>query len=610
MAQTLAACRAAAVLVAIASQASAERFTLAAPHPFDFAGVTGTILPVTPEEAEGTRVCVSIGCVDPNAGDQIFFRIALAGGSLPLHGLAVGANLNTNLVPTVGASGYVASGEEPIPNGSVTLGAAPAHLFPAPGTLDANETTPVLLNVYASGGIGALLDAGTLLDVRAMDTPASFSPALGSVAIARLDGPPAVSLELVSDGFDRPLYATSPPGDARVFVLEQTGSIVIVPPNSGDRPVFLTVDVALGDEDPFDERGLLGLAFAPDYATSGVFYVHYVTPDPADPDGPGRIVVARHTVSANPDLANASGTVLLSIPKPGPPEEDPFAFEAYHNGGQLAFGPDGALYAGVGDGGGWLGYDPWECAQNPASPFGKILRLDPAALASAPVVVDAAAQCPTLPAPSPAGVEIWASGLRNPWRFSFDRTQGDLWLGDVGQSDREEINLVANAALAGAGPNFGWDVVEGDLCNPNDPAPSPDCASPALAPPLHSYAHEFAGGCTGSVVGGYVHRGDVPALAGKYVFGDTCQGFVRTLEREQGGGVVVEDLPSNVADGLQALVSFGEGSAGQLYAVDWAAGAVYELVPEPSATAAAITAIASLAGAASRRRPTGRRPRA
>ena len=310
MARTLAACRVAAVLVAIASQATAERFTLAAPHPFNFAGVTGTVLPVTPEEAEGPRVCVSISCVDPNAGDQIFFRIALATGSLPLHALAVGTNLNSNLVPTVGQSAYVASGEEPIPVGSLTLGAARAFVFPAPGTLDANETTPVLLNVYASGGIGVVLGAGTLLDVRGMATPASISAALGSLAIARLDGPPAVSLELVSDGFERPLYATSPPGDARVFVLEQTGSIVIVPPNSEDRPVFLTVDVALGDEDPFDERGLLGLAFAPDYATSGVFYVHYVTPDPANPDGPGRVVIARHTVSANPNLANASGTVL------------------------------------------------------------------------------------------------------------------------------------------------------------------------------------------------------------------------------------------------------------------------------------------------------------
>lgn len=599
-----------AAIFTIASKAAAERFTLAEPHAFSFAGITGTLLPVTPEEADGTLVCVSLSCVDPSAGDQIFFRISLAAGSLPLHALAVGTNLNLNVVPAVGRGAYVASGQTPIPTTAITFGSAPAFVFSDSGTLDASETTPVLLNAYPSGGIGAVLGAGTLLDVRGMATPVSLSVALGSLAITRLDGPPAVSLELVSDGFTRPLYATSPPGDERVFVLEQTGAIKIVPPNSEDRPVFLTVDVALGEEDPFDERGLLGLAFAPDYATSGVLYVHYVTPDAAAPDGPGRIVIVRHTVSGDPDVANPTGTTLLSIPKPGPPEEDPFAFEAYHNGGQLAFGPDGKLWVGIGDGGGWLGYDPWECAQNATSPFGKILRLDPAALVSAPVIVAPSAQCPTFVQPTPAGVEIWASGLRHPWRFSFDRALYDLWIGDVGQSDREEINLVLNAALAGAGPNFGWDVVEGDLCNPNDPAPSPSCGSPSITPPVYSYGHEETGGCSGSVVGGYVHRGNVAALAGKYVFGDTCQGFLRTLTPGQPGSFVVEDLPSSLSDGLQALVSFGEGGAGQLYAVDWAAGSVYELVPEPAATAAALAAIASLAGAASWRRPPGRHRRA
>jgi len=313
-------------------------------------------------------------------------------------------------------------------------------------------------------------------------------------------------------------------------------------------------------------------------------------------------VIVRHTVSGDPNVANPSGTTLLSIPKPGPPDEDPFAFEAYHNGGQLAFGPDGALYVGIGDGGGWIGNDPWECAQNPISPFGKILRLDPAVLAAAPVTVSPAAQCPTFAQPTPAGVAIWASGLRHPWRFSFDRTQGDLWIGDVGQSDREEIDFVARAALASAGPNFGWDVTEGDLCNPNDPAPSPPCGSPSITAPAYSYGHVETGGCSGSVVGGYVHRGDVGALAGKYVFGDTCQGFLRTLTPAQPGSYVVEELPSSVSDGLQALVSFGEGSEGQTYAVDWAAGAVHQLVPEPAATAAGLAAFLGLAVARRARR--------
>jgi hypothetical protein len=598
--------RTVAVLVAIATEAVAERFTLAAPHPFSFAGISGTLLPVTAEETEGIRVCVSLSCADPNAGDQIFFRIALAAGSVPLHALALAGNLTGS----GGRGAYVASGETPIPTSAITFGSAPGFVFSDAGTLDANETTPVLLNVYANYPIGPVLGAGTLLDVRGMATPVSLPVVISSaaigVAIAALPEPvPDVSLALVSDGFTQPLYATSPPGDARVFVVEQPGTIRIVPPGSALRPLFLTVPVTAPSEDPFDERGLLGLAFAPNYATSGVFYVHYVTPDAAAPDGPGRIVIVRHTVSADPNAANASGTLLLSIPKPGPPAEDPFAFEAYHNGGQLAFGPDGALYVGIGDGGGWLGNDPWECAQNPASPFGKLLRLDPTVLAAAPITVEAAAQCPTFAQPTPAGVTIWARGLRNPWRFSFDRTLGDLWIGDVGQSDREEIDFVPAAALAGAGPNFGWDVVEGDLCNPNDPAPAPSCASPSLTAPLHTYAHTDTGGCSGSVVGGYVHRGGVAALAGKYVFGDTCQGFVRTLERGAGGAVTVEDLPSNVAEGLETLVSFGEGGAGQLYAVDWSAGAVYELVPEPAGAAATIAAIAVLSAASrSSRRPT------
>lgn len=563
----------------LALPARAERFTLAQPHPFSFSGIVGTLLPVTAVETEGTRVCVSTACGDLEAGDQIFFRISLSAGSLPLYALAVG----TNSAGRGGRAAYVDSGEQPVPSRAITFDFAPAFLFEEPGTLDANETTPVLLNAYADGGIGAILDAGTLLAVRGQ-APQAPPPnvALGSVALARLDPPPSVSLEIVSNGFERPLYATSPPGDPRVFVVEQGGRIVVVPPSSAARPTFLTVPVALGFDDPFDERGLLGLAFAPDYATSGVFYIHYVAVDPADPDGPGRILVERRTVSADPNTANPTGTVLLSIPKPGPPATDPSAFEAYHNGGQLAFGPGGLLYVGIGDGGGWVGYDPWNCAQNQTSPFGKILRIDPGVLAAAPVVVAPAAQCPTFAQPTPNGITIWASGLRNPWRFSFDSLLGDLWIGDVGQSSREEIDFVASGSVAGGGPNFGWDVAEGTLCNGTNPAPAPACGSPALTAPLYEYEHIFDPFCSGSVVGGYLHRGNVSALRGKYVFGDTCQGFLRTLDPSAGNAI--DDLPTSVSHQIDTLVSFGEGSDGQLYAVDWSGGAVYAFVPEPSAS--------------------------
>lgn len=171
-----------------------------------------------------------------------------------------------------------------------------------------------------------------------------------------------------STNFQRSVQVTAPAGDPRLFVAEQVSQSPIdgtyrarIQVRPADAPpstfatTFLTVQVAFDTFDPLDECGLPGLAFAPDYATSGVFYIHYVAPDPAAPDGPGRITITRHTVSADPNVANPTGTVLLSIPKPGPPPGDPEAFEAYHNGGALAFGPDGLLYVGIGDGGGWQG---------------------------------------------------------------------------------------------------------------------------------------------------------------------------------------------------------------------------------------------------------------
>jgi hypothetical protein len=176
--------------LAVADAAAAAPFTLAQAHPFSFSGIQGTLLPVTAEEIVGTRLCVSLSCTDPEAGDQLFFRITLASGSASLHALAVG----TNLVGTGGQAAYVASGQEPIPSGTLTLDSARAFVFPSPGTLDAGETTPVLLNVYANGGIQAVLDAGTLLAVRGVATPSSLSTALGSVGITAIVPEPATAL--------------------------------------------------------------------------------------------------------------------------------------------------------------------------------------------------------------------------------------------------------------------------------------------------------------------------------------------------------------------------------------------------------------------------------
>ncbi len=617
--------RSRAVFVAIAFAglalpAAAERFTLAAPLPFEFDGVSGSLLPVSPAEAIGTPECISLsGCVPLELRDALLYRVTLNPGSAPLYQVVAGRNVPGN------QASYLPSGDPsaPIPTYGGVADSNQVFRFSDTETLDAGETSPVLITSITLGWIRTRVNGGIVATAGAWKEP-GLASTIGTFSLASLDGAPPVSLHLLNEGFtdfEKPVFVTAPAGDSRIFVVEQMsralldgtrfGRVRVRPADAPANTVattFIEVEVAFEFDDPFDERGLLGLAFAPDYATSGAFYIHYVAPDPADPDGPGRITIARHAVSGDPNVANPDGTVLLSIPKPGPPAGDPEAFEGYHNGGSLAFGPDGALYVGIGDGGGWQGYDPWNCAQNPASPLGKILRLDPAVLAASPVIVAAAAQCPTVALPAPAGLELWASGLRNPWRFSFDRELGDLWIGDVGEAMREEINFVAAAALAGAGPNFGWDVEEGSACNPTNPAPSPACGSPALTPPVHDYEHDpFAFGCSGSVIGGFVHRGPVDALRGKYLFGDPCQGFLRTLEPDGVGGLVAVDLPSEIIDQIEYLSSFGEDGSGRAYAIDYARGDLYRLVPEPGTWASGLAALGALAAAATRRRRAARR---
>ena len=616
---------AAIAFASLALPAAAERFTLAAPMPFTLEGISGVVFPVTVEQAAGTPVCIDLApspCDPPFAeSDQILFRVALEQGSAPLHAIGFATNLPTELQRR---AGYLTTGDptEQIPTipASLTLGSNRAFTFAAPDTLDAGESSPVLVTAHSPlGPIRTWVNSGNLASVRGVATSTSVSQALGSVALVSLEPAPAISLQRINASFtdfEKPVFVTAPHGDDRLFVVEQMSLALIdgtrfgsIQVRAADAPpetfssTFLTVEVAFDIFDPGDERGLLGLAFAPDYATSGAFYIHYVAPDPANPGGPGRITIARHTVSGDPNVANPAGTVLLSIPKPGPPAGDPEAFEAYHNGGSLAFGPDGALYVGIGDGGGWQGYDPWNCAQNPASPLGKILRLDPAVLAASPVIVAASAQCPTVALPAPAGLELWASGLRNPWRFSFDREAGDLWIGDVGEALREEIDFVAEEDLAGAGPNFGWDVEEGSECNATNPAPSPACGSPALTPPVHDYAHVANPfGCTGSVIGGFVHRGPVGALRGKYLPGEPCQGFLRTLTPNGVGGLVAEDLPSELIQQIGFLSSFGEDGSGRLYALDFANGDLYRLVPEVGAGVSGLAALGALAATAAVRR--------
>ncbi|HMI31945.1 MAG TPA: PQQ-dependent sugar dehydrogenase, partial [Candidatus Limnocylindrales bacterium] len=285
----------------------------------------------------------------------------------------------------------------------------------------------------------------------------------------------------VAQGLSRPLFVASPPGDtARVFIVEQRGAdnkgrIKILKGGVVLATPFLTTGTLATDS----EQGLLGLTFAPDYATSGRFYVNYT-------DSTGMTRIVRHTVSGNPDIANPVGTVILSVFQPF----------TNHNGGWLGFGPDGYLYATLGDGG--SGGDPGDRAQNVDSLLGKILRLN----------VSGAGY--TIPPGNPfAGAtpgrdEIWAFGVRNPWRPSFDRETGDFVIADVGQSLREEIDFAA--AGTGAGANYGWRCFEGSLSYASsNTTPCTSCAAPSCTVfPVYEYDHSL-GRC--SVTGGYVYRG-------------------------------------------------------------------------------------------------------
>ncbi|MEP6939995.1 MAG: PQQ-dependent sugar dehydrogenase [Rudaea sp.] len=317
-------------------------------------------------------------------------------------------------------------------------------------------------------------------------------------------------------------------GSGRLFLVQQDGHIRIA--RNGQLLAQPFVDLS-GVILSGSERGLLGLAFAPDYAGSGRFYVYYTATD-------GAVTIARMRVSgASPDLADAaSREVLLSIPH---------ADYGNHNGGKLAFGPDGYLYAGVGDGGG--GGDPLGSGQNLGSLLAKLLRID-----VAPATGYAIPTSNPFRGAAGAKPEIWAYGLRNPWRFSFDRQNGDLYIGDVGQDTTEEVDFLA-AGSAG-GQNYGWNVCEGDANYAGN------CQSATLTAPVATYKHTL--GC--SITGGYVYRGSTyAALNGVYLYGDYCSGRIWGLSRS-GSTFQSTQLASS---GL-SITTFGEGESGNLYVVD------------------------------------------
>jgi glucose/arabinose dehydrogenase len=375
------------------------------------------------------------------------------------------------------------------------------------------------------------------------------APAACGSAPARPDttvaGDAAAGVKLTRIGrFEAPLYVAQPPGERRrLFVVEQGGRIRVVRDGRVLRAPFLDISsrVVAGGE-----QGLLGLAFAPDYATSGRFYVNYT-----DVDGDTRVVEYRRGAGA--DRADAGSARQLLF------QDQP---ESNHNGGQLAFGPDGLLYVGLGDGGGGDDqHGPIGNGQSLGTLLGKILRIDPRPGGGRPY---------RIPADNPfvgrrgAKPAIYAWGLRNPWRFSFDRATGDLTIGDVGQDHVEEVDFRARGT--GRGANFGWRAWEGR--RREDPA----LMLSGDVKPVLQYTHD-RGGC--SVTGGYVIRDRrLPALAGRYVYGDFCVGDLLTARLRQGGVSGRRALGLHVG----SLSSFGEDDSGRVYVASLE-GPVYRLDP-------------------------------
>jgi glucose/arabinose dehydrogenase len=381
--------------------------------------------------------------------------------------------------------------------------------------------------------------------------------------------PPAVTLQQVVGGLSQPLYVThAGDGSGRLFVVEKAGKIKIVINGQVQATPFLDIDPLVHSAD--SEQGLLGLAFHPSYQTNGRFYVFYT-----DEANQNDILSRYQRAGADPTRADpASGRVLLDIP-------DPYS---NHNGGMLEFGPDGYLYVGTGDGG--FAGDPGNRAQNLQELLGKLLRLNVDLAADVAPYYEIPPSNPYATRTDGSRREIWAYGLRNPWRFSFDRQTGDLWIGDVGQGAREEINR--QTAGSGGGQNYGWRIMEGLSCF----SPSSGCNQSGLTLPIQDYDHSL--GC--SVTGGYVYRGAaVPDLRGHYIFGDYCSGRIWSLRLQDGNWVRTELLDTGYA-----ISSFGEDEAGELYLTDLSGGSVYRFT---SAEACVVnTLAASTASADSGRR--------
>lgn len=358
---------------------------------------------------------------------------------------------------------------------------------------------------------------------RVVIAAAVFALFASSVPAGAATQTPKLALQEVASGLDSPVYAIAPPGDPRLFVVEQTGRIRIIADGQLQEQPFLDVSNLIATAG--NEQGLLGLAFHPDYADNGRFFVNYT-----DQSGDTQVV----GYEADGDFADPdSAQVLLSVDQP----------YQNHNGGWIGFGPDKLLYVGMGDGG--AAGDPFNRAQNPDEKLGKILRLD----------VD-----------SGAAPETFALGVRNPWRMAFDGN--DLYVADVGQTGQEEISVITVADL---GANLGWNIMEGADCYG-----TATCQQSGLVLPILTYGHE-SGRC--SITGGFVYRGSaMPMLAGDYFFSDYCDGRIRSIRYADGKATGEMDW-TDQQGAPGSVTSFGRDGAGELYVMN-TDGQLLKLVPE------------------------------
>lgn len=367
----------------------------------------------------------------------------------------------------------------------------------------------------------------------------TVAAACGANAPTNGDGgntPAAVAVEVVVSGLAAPVHLATPPDDDRLFVVEQAGRIRVIEGGQLVETPFLDIR---GRVRSGGERGLLSVAFHPEYAANGRFFVDYT-------DTTDSTRIEEYTVSADPNVADpTSGRTLLAIRQP----------YGNHNGGLVAFGPHGYLWIGMGDGG--SGGDPMGNGQNPATLLGAMLRID----------VDAGEPY-GIPPDNPfadgmgGAPEVWSYGLRNPWRYSFD--DGDVYIADVGQNAWEEVNV---APADAPGLNYGWAIMEGNHCYRAE-----SCDDSGIEGPVHEYGHDA--GC--SITGGHVYRGSaLPELQGRYLYGDYCGGWVRSFRYDAGQAI---DHRSYDLGDLGRILSFGRDAAGELYILT-GSGTVYRLTP-------------------------------